>query len=89
MTVVEVGFVQTDMVDDLFDNEFVQASYQRYKRMGLSRMLTAEEVADAVAAAIAHERGEVRLPKRSAGLAVLANTPRSIGDLLQKGIPTR
>ena len=89
VTVVEVGFVQTDMVDDLFGNEFVQASYQRYKRMGMSRMLRPAEVADAVAAAITDERDEVRLPKRSAGLSILANAPRSIADLLQKGVPTR
>ena len=76
MTVVEIGFVQTDMLDDLRSNDFVKASFDRYKRLGLARIMPADEVAPAIATAIEKERSHVRLPKRSIAMSMIANAPR-------------
>lgn len=89
VTVVEVGFVQTDMLDDLRGNEFVEASMARYKSLGLARIMEVDEVAGAIAKAIAKDRNHVRLPKRSVGMSMLANGPRSFAELVQRGVPTR
>lgn len=89
VTVVEIGFVQTDMLDDLRGNEFVEASMDRYKSLGLARIMEVDEVANAITTAIAKGRSHVRLPKRSIGLSLLANAPRSFAELVQKGVPTK
>jgi short-subunit dehydrogenase len=88
VTVVEIGFVQTDMLDDLRSNDFVKASFDRYKRLGLARIMAADEVASAIATAIEKERDYVRLPKRSIAMSMIANAPRRFAELVQKGVPT-
>jgi short-subunit dehydrogenase len=88
VTVVEIGFVQTDMLDDLRSNDFVKASFDRYKRLGLARIMAADEVASAIATAIEKERSHVRLPKRSIAMSMIANAPRAFAELVQKGVPT-
>ena len=88
VTVVEIGFVQTDMLDDLRSNDFVKASFDRYKRLGLARIMPADEVASAIATAIEKERSHVRLPKRSIAMSMIANAPRRFAELVQKGVPT-
>jgi len=89
VTVVEVGFVQTDMLDDLRGNEFVAASMARYKSLGLARIMEVNEVAGAITKAIAKDRDHVRLPKRSIAMSMLANAPRSFAEFVQKGVPTK
>jgi len=89
VTVVEVGFVQTDMLDDLRGNEFVAASMARYKSLGLARIMEVNEVAGAITNAIAKDRDHVRLPKRSIAMSMLANAPRSFAEFVQKGVPTK
>ena len=88
VTVVEIGFVQTDMLDDLRSNDFVKASFDRYKRLGLARIMPADEVAPAIATAIEKERSHVRLPKRSIAMSMIANALRAFAELVQKGVPT-
>ena len=88
VTVVEIGFVQTDMLDDLRSNDFVKASFDRYKRLGLARIMAVDEVASAIATAIEKERSHVRLPKRSIAMSMIANAPRRFAELVQKGVPT-
>ena len=89
VTIVEIGFVQTDMLDDLRGNDFVEASFKRYKSLGLARIMEVDEVADAISKAIAKDRGHVRLPKRSIGLSLIANGPRSFAEFVQRGVPTK
>ncbi|MEM9203979.1 MAG: SDR family oxidoreductase [Actinomycetota bacterium] len=89
VTVVEIGFVQTDMLDDLRSNAFVEASFDRYRSLGLARIMEVDEVAAAIVKAVAKDRNHVRLPKRSIGLSMLANAPRSFADLVQRGVPTK
>ncbi|MEO0491968.1 MAG: SDR family NAD(P)-dependent oxidoreductase [Actinomycetota bacterium] len=89
VTTVEIGFVQTDMLDDLRSNDFVKASFDRYKSLGLARIMEVDEVAAAIVKAIEKDRDHVRLPKRSIGMAMIANAPRSFAELVQRGIPTR
>ncbi|MEM8708465.1 MAG: SDR family NAD(P)-dependent oxidoreductase, partial [Actinomycetota bacterium] len=89
VTVVEIGFVQTNMLDELRSNDFVEASFKRYRSLGLARIMEVDEVASAIAAAIEKDRAVVRLPKRSIGMAMIANAPRSFAELVQKGVPTK
>lgn len=89
VTVVEIGFVQTDMLDELRSNDFVEASFNRYRSLGLARIMEVDEVASAIATAIEKDRSVVRLPKRSVGMAMIANAPRSFAELVQKGVPTK
>ena len=42
VTVVEIGFVQTDMLDDLRSNDFVEGQFDRYKRLGLARIMAVD-----------------------------------------------
>ena len=89
VTIAELGFVQTDMLDDLRGNEFVEASMDRYRSLGLARIMDVDEVAGAIVDAIAKDRNHVRLPKRSIGMSMIANAPRTFAELVQRGVPTK
>jgi NAD(P)-dependent dehydrogenase (short-subunit alcohol dehydrogenase family) len=89
LTLVELGPVPTDMLDQVNDHAPARAGFHRGYKLRLIVDVPKETVARSIADAIAHDRGSVRLPKRGAAFPVLAATPQAIVDLITRGIPTR
>jgi uncharacterized protein len=86
-TLVEIGFVPTDMYEHVRDYRPAELSKQRLDRIGILADVPVEDVARAVVDAIAKGRRHVRLPKRAAINALLPETPRRVVELLLSGVP--
>jgi short-subunit dehydrogenase len=89
-TLVEMGkVVPTDMSDGLANYPPTGESFRRFERMGLLADTSVEALAAAVVKAVRHDRRHVRLPRRAAGFAVLAEIPRRAVELLLTGVRPR
>jgi short-subunit dehydrogenase len=89
VTLVEIGPVATQMMDGLREYGPTAASVRRLERAGLSPELDPRVVAEAMVRAIASGRRHLRLPRRQAPMAMIAEAPRRIGELLTLGLDTR
>lgn len=86
LTVAELGLIDTPMATEILSHGPAKAMFARYERLGLSPVLTVEEVADALRDTVEHDRSYLRMPKRSMAFPMLTNIARRTGDLLQTGV---
>ena len=86
MTTVEIGETDTDMLSDLRTNAEVDDMYRFYEKLKLQRLVEPAEVAVGVRTAITDGKPFVRLPKRAAGFPAIVNLPRTISNVLQRGV---
>ena len=86
LTTVEIGETDTDMLNDLRTNSEVDDMYRFYEKLKLQRLVDPAEVAAGVRTAITDGKPFVRLPKRAAGFPAIVNLPRTISNVLQRGI---
>jgi short-subunit dehydrogenase len=88
-TTVEIGPVPTDMLAHLSDHAPTEAAFRRLGRLQLIIDVDRVDVADAVVEAVEHERHRVRLPRRAAPFAALAEVPQQVANVLLRGIHPR
>ena len=86
-TLVELGPVETSMLERAEDYPPTQRSFQRFRRLQMLVDLEPAKVADAVVDAVRRERPHVRLPKRVATFAMLPEAPRRLTRWLLTGVP--
>jgi uncharacterized protein len=85
-TVVEVGPVATDLLEQVRAYPTIQQSYDRLGRLGLLPTVSANRVAEVVVSAVERNRGHVRLPRRAAAASLLPDLPRLVVGALTAGI---
>jgi short-subunit dehydrogenase len=85
-TCVEIGPVVTELLAGVKSYPPTDRAYRRLYRTGLFCDISLETVGDAIRDAIRRERAHVRLPRRSALSAQIAQVPRTITNLLTAGI---
>jgi short-subunit dehydrogenase len=88
-TVVELGPIPTDMLDQVESYRPTGDSFRRSYRLRTIVDVPREKVADDVVAAVEHERRHVRLPKRAVLFPLLAEAPRRIVEVLLIGVKPR
>ena len=88
-TVVELGPIPTDMLSRVDGYRPTAASFQRFYRLQILIETPTEQVAHAVVEAIAKDRRHVRLPRRAAITALLAEAPRRFVEMALAGVPHR
>jgi short-subunit dehydrogenase len=87
VTDVQLGPVRGDMVDRAESYPPVRRGFDRLRRLGMLRDLESGEVAEAVVDAVRRDRSHVRLPRRAALTAAMAEAPQGIvGALLPGGL---
>ena len=85
---VEIGPVSSRMMSRIGDHAPAAAAFDRLLRARLLRLLDPDEVARAVVAAVADDRPTLRMPRRTAPLAVVTHAPREVVRLALTGIRT-
>jgi short-subunit dehydrogenase len=85
-TLVELGTVPTDLLAKADNYEPTAKSFQRAYRLGTVDT-PREKVADEVVKAVLKNRRHVRLPKRSAPMALLVEAPRRAAEIMLTGVP--
>ncbi len=85
-TLVEIGPVDTAMLGRIETYLPARSGFDRMRRFRLLRDLAPEQVADAVAEAVAHGRPHVRLPRRAAAAAALTELPRRMVATILTGV---
>lgn len=89
-TVVEVGVVpDTEMGDSVMSYPPFGNSWKRLKRLGVVCDVSCEKLCRAIVSGIEHDRKHVRLPRRTAPLAMLTEAPRRNTEMLIAGVPRR
>ena len=86
-TLVELGPVETSMLERAEDYPPTHKSFQRFRRLQLLVDLEPSKVADAVVEAVHRNRPHVRLPKRAASLAMMPEAPRRLTRWMLSGVP--
>ena len=86
MTVVEIGTVPTDMLDDAKEYRPTDAGFRRLYRLRLMVDVPRETIADATVTAVERGRRTVWLPRRAALFPLLAEAPRRIAEALVTGV---
>lgn len=89
VTLVEIGPVSTEMMEDFDDHPPTRALMDRLHRVRALRDLRPEEVAEAIVRAIVDDRRVVRLPGLASVLHAFPSFPRRMTELLLAGIPSR
>ena len=89
LTAVELGPVPTEMLDHVTGHPPTGRSFRRFGRLQLLTDVDRHDVADAVVDAVERDRRRVRLPRRAAPFAVLAETPQRVANVLLRGIAPR
>jgi NAD(P)-dependent dehydrogenase (short-subunit alcohol dehydrogenase family) len=85
-TLVELGLVQTEMVQELYTHEPTRRAVRRLERLQLAVTIDPGDVANKIADAIEHDRRHVRMPKRDALFPLLAEAPRRMSEWLLAGV---
>jgi short-subunit dehydrogenase len=85
-TLVELGPVGTQMMQNLYDYPPSNRAVVRFRRLGLVKEVTAEHVATNVVAAVKQDRRHVRMPKRGAIYPLLVEAPRRLTEILLAGV---
>ncbi len=88
-TLVELGPVGTQMMQNLYDYPPTDRAVARVRRLGLIKEVTAEHVARNVLSAVQHDRRHLRMPKRGALYPLLVEAPRRITEWLLIGVRGR
>lgn len=85
-TLVELGPVATDMIENLYNYPPSDRAITRFRRLGLIKEVTADHVARNVVAAVKAGRRHVRMPKRAALYPALVEAPRRLTEVLLTGV---
>lgn len=85
-TLVELGPVGTEMMQNLYDYPPSNRAVARFRHIGLIKEVTAEHVARNVLVAVQRDRRHVRMPKRGAVYPLLVEAPRRLTELLLSGV---
>ncbi len=88
-TLVELGPVPTDMLDDVQSYAPTNDSFRRAALLQLSADVPRTTVARELVRAVQRDRAHVRLPRRSLPFAELVEAPRRIAEVLLTGIDHR
>ena len=88
-TVVELGPIPTDMLDQVDDYKPTEDSFNRFYRLHLLVDVSRERVADNVVRAVQKNRRHVRIPKRAIIFPMLAEAPRRTVELFLTGVKPR
>ncbi len=86
VTLVEPGPVPTEMFEASFGYQPTNESWNRTFGMHLTAEVPPATLAGAVVDAVARGKRHVRLPRRLAPFALLAETPRRVAELILTGI---
>lgn len=86
-TLVELGPVPSDMLRHVKGHLPTERSFRRTYRLGLLVAIPAGTVASATVEAVRSGTPHVRLPRRAAGSALLAEAPRSASRLVLTRVP--
>jgi short-subunit dehydrogenase len=89
VTLVELGFVPTDMYDHVGSYRPTELAKQRLDTLGILADVPLAQVGEAVVGGVVAGRRHVRLPKRAAVNAIITETPRRVVELLLTGVPHR
>jgi short-subunit dehydrogenase len=85
-TVVELGPIPTDMLSHVDSYRPTERSFHRFYQIKMLVDVPREVVADQVVGAIANNRRHVRIPKRQAWNAMLAEAPRRLVEVMLTGV---
>lgn len=85
-TLVEVGPIPTDMLNDVYSLAATERSFRRMRRLGLLPEVSRVRVAQGVRKAIEGEKRHVRFPRRAVLYPWLSAAPQKIIDLLHRDI---
>lgn len=88
-TLVELGPVPTDMLRHAKGHPPTERSFRRMYRLGLLVDVPASTVAAAIVRAVRTGQPHVRLPRRAASLAMLAEAPRAASRAILVRVPRR
>jgi short-subunit dehydrogenase len=88
-TLVEVGPVRTALLDGIVSYAPASDSFARMYRLRLLRDCSATEVARATVAAVQAGRRHVRLPRRTAAVAMVAEAPRRATEIVLGRVAAR
>jgi short-subunit dehydrogenase len=88
-TVVELGPVETDMLAHIDGYRPTRSSFDRFRRVQLLPNTPLASVTKAVVDAVEGDRRHVRLPRRSAGFAMLTESPRRLTEWVLTGLRHR
>ena len=88
-TVVELGPIPTEMLDQVEDYKPTNDSFQRSYKLQLLVDVPRETVADDVVEAVQKNRRHVRHPKRGVLFPMLSEAPRRIVEVLMTGVKPR
>lgn len=86
-TLVELGPVDTDLLERACSYLPIQRSYRRFYQLQLFVNTDRDEVARQVVTAVQQGRRHVRLPRRTLALALLTEAPRRTVEWLLAGVP--
>lgn len=86
VTLVEIGPVTTEMIDEFDAHPPTKAIMDRFKRMRAIADLDADDVAKAIVDAVCHDRRVVRLPALATVLHGMPSAPRRFTELMLAGI---
>jgi short-subunit dehydrogenase len=86
-TVVELGPIPTDMLSHVDSYRPTERSFHRFYQLKLLVDVSRDVVAEQAVAAVIHNRRHVRVPKRQAWNAMLAEAPRRLVELALTGVP--
>lgn len=86
-TLVELGPVPTDMLDQVKTVRPVEVMFRRMARLQLLPNVPRDAVAAQVVRAVEHDRRYVRLPRRASLFPQLSAAPQKFVDLFGAGLP--
>ncbi|HZN13133.1 MAG TPA: SDR family NAD(P)-dependent oxidoreductase [Acidimicrobiales bacterium] len=85
-TLVELGPVNTEMMQHLYDYPPTDRAVTRIRHLGLIKQVAPDHVARNIRQAVEHDRRHVRMPKRGALYPLLVEAPRRITEWLLVGV---
>jgi short-subunit dehydrogenase len=85
-TLVEIGPVESSMMDSLRGHEPTRRALERLAKLQLVADLDMDRVADALVQAIERDRRHLRLPHRDALFPLLTEAPRRMTEWLLAGV---
>ncbi len=88
-TLVELGPIPTDMLDNVNDYTPTRKSFDRFYKLQMLVDVPKETVAEEVVAAVEKGRRHVRIPKRALAFPLLNEAPRRIIETLLVGVRSR